>query len=65
MISLDLFKDPVVSNQTVLAFDREDIEMWLKTNRHCPCTRTYMTSAHLMPNYALKGVCDAFRAQQQ
>ena len=64
MISLDLFKDPVVSNQTVLAFDREDIEMWLKTNRHCPCTRTYMTSAHLMPNYALEGVVDAFRAQQ-
>ena len=63
-ISLELFKDPVFSTQTGLSYERELIEKWLLTNRVCPGTRKYMTSAHLMPNYALKGVCDAFRAQQ-
>ena len=61
---MELFKDPVISKQTDLSFERVDIEMWLVTNRVCPCTRTYMTSRDLMPNYALKGVFDSFRAQQ-
>jgi hypothetical protein len=64
-ISLEIFKDPVFSTQTGLSFERVDIEKWLMTNHVCPCTRAYMTSVHLMPNYTLKGVCDAFRAQQK
>ena len=35
-ISMELFKDPVISKQTDLSFEREDTEKWLQTNRVCP-----------------------------
>ena len=62
-ISMQIFKDPVVSIFGH-SFEREDIEKWLVEHHRCPMTRQYMTIAHLAPNYALAGVADAFRAHQ-
>jgi hypothetical protein len=59
-ISMQLFKDPVVSIYGH-SFERRDIEKWLLENECCPMTREHLTIAHLVPNFALAGVADAFR----
>ena len=63
-ISMDLFKDPVVSKKTGHSYDREHIDKWLLNHSFCPLTKTRMTSADLVPNYALAGVVEVFKAQQ-
>ena len=63
-ISMGLFEDPVVSKVSGHSYSRGHIEKWLLQNRCCPQTREYMTRTHLVPNYALAGVVDAFRAHQ-
>lgn len=63
-ISMALFEDPVVSKVSGHTYERKEIEKWLLQNRCCPQTRHYMTHTHLVPNYALAGVVDAFRAQK-
>jgi len=62
-LSLQLFKDPVVS-RFGHSFEREHIEKWLKNKSKCPLTNQYMTIAHLTPNRALADVVEAFRAHQ-
>jgi len=62
-LSLQLFKDPVVS-RFGHSFEREDIEKWLLLKKSCPLTNQYMTIAHLSPNRALADVVEAFRAHQ-
>jgi hypothetical protein len=62
-ISMQLFKDPVVS-KLGHSFERRDIEEWLVKHECCPMTRENMTIADLAPNFALAGVADAFRAYQ-
>jgi len=62
-LSLQLFKDPVVS-RFGHSFEREDIEKWLLLKKSCPLTKQYMTIAHLTPNRALADVLEAFRAHQ-
>jgi cell division protein FtsB len=59
-ISMQLFKDPVVSIYGH-SFERHDIEKWLLEHECCPMTREHLTIAHLTPNFALAGVADAFR----
>jgi hypothetical protein len=59
-ISMQLFTDPVVSIYGH-SFERRDIEKWLLENECCPMTREHLTIAHLVPNFALAGVADAFR----
>ena len=63
-ISMALFEDPVVSKVSGHSYSREHIEKWLLKNSHCPQTRQKMAQKHLVPNYALAGVVDAFRAHQ-
>ena len=63
-ISMQLFKDPVVSKVSGHSYERKDIEEWLLKNRFCPVTRHNMTRAHLVSNFALAGVAEAFRAYQ-
>jgi hypothetical protein len=60
---MQLFKDPVVSIYGH-SFERRDIEEWLVKHERCPMTRKPMTIAHLVPNFALAGVADAFKAHQ-
>ena len=62
--SLGLFEDPVVSKVSGHSYSREHIEKWLLRNHYCPVTRHNMACSHLVPNYALAGVVDAFRAHQ-
>ena len=63
-ISMQLFKDPVVSIYGH-SFERHDIEKWLVEHQcRCPLTNQHMTIEDLAPNYALAGVVDAFRAHQ-
>ena len=62
-ISMQLFKDPVVSIYGH-SFERRDIEKWLLEHECCPMTREHLTIAHLVPNFALAGVADAFKAHQ-
>jgi hypothetical protein len=62
-LSLQLFKDPVVS-RFGHSFEREDIEKWLLLKKSCPLTKQYMTIEDLAPNRALADVVEAFRAHQ-
>jgi hypothetical protein len=59
-ISMQLFKDPVVSIYGH-SFERRDIEEWLVEKQCCPMTRDPLTIADLTTNFALAGVADAFR----
>ena len=61
-ISRDVFKDPVISKVTGHSYEREYIEKWLVNHSYCPLTKKRMTSADLVPNYALAGVVEAFKA---
>ena len=63
-ISLGLFNDPVVSTESGHTYEREDIEKWLQGEECCPVTKWRMTPKHLVPNYTLAGVVDAFKAYQ-
>ena len=63
-ISMGLFEDPVVSKVSGHSYSREHIEKWLLKNSCCPVTRQKMAHKHLVPNWALAGVVDAFRAHQ-
>jgi hypothetical protein len=40
-------------------YEREAIEMWLRTNSRSPKTNQALASTELVPNYALKGAIDA------
>ena len=63
-ISLGLFNDPVVSTESGHTYEREDIEKWLQAEECCPVTKFRMTRKHLVSNYTLAGVVDAFKAYQ-
>jgi len=62
-ISMQLFKDPVVSIYGH-SYERRDIEEWLLEKQCCPMTREPLTIADLTTNFALAGVADAFRFHQ-
>lgn len=62
-ISMQLFKDPVVSIYGH-SFERRDIQEWLVKHERCPMTRDPLTIADLTTNFALAGVADAFRFHQ-
>ncbi len=62
-LSHELFKNPVVSRYGH-SYERGDIETWLKQNWTCPLTKKYLPRAHLVENYSLVTVADAFRAYQ-
>ena len=63
-ISMELFKDPVISKVTGHSYEREYIEKWLMTHKFCPLTKIRMTSEDLVTNWALAGVVEAFQAQK-
>jgi hypothetical protein len=62
-LSLQSMKDTVVSRYGH-SYEREDIETWLKKKSKCPITNQGLTRAHLVKNYALVSVADAFRDYQ-
>jgi hypothetical protein len=62
-ISVVQMEDPVVSIYGH-SYSRGDIEKWLTLYRRCPIRRDYMTKNHLVKNYALAVVADAFNAYQ-
>ena len=61
-ISHELLKDPVVSKVSGQSYEREYIEKCLKKKSTCPLTGLAMTHKHLVKNYTLGTVADAFRA---
>jgi hypothetical protein len=63
-ISLQLLSDPVVSKVSGQSYEREYIEKCLKKKSTCPLTGLAMTHKHLVKNYTLADVANAFRAYQ-
>ena len=63
-ISLQLLSDPVVSKVSGQSYEREYIEKCLKKKSTCPLTGMDMTRKHLVKNYTLGTVANAFRAYQ-
>ena len=61
-ISLQLLSDPVVSKVSGQSYEREYIEKCLKKKSTCPLTGLAMTHKHLVKNYTLGTVANAFRA---
>lgn len=63
-ISLEIMTDPVILAGTGQTYDRESIVAWLANNNTDPSTNTVLTEAGkaLIPNYALKSLCDSARA---
>ncbi len=62
-LSMDLFKDPVVS-KFGHSFERVYIVKWLETADYCPFINAKMTSTDLVSNYALADVVEAYKTQE-
>ena len=60
-ISEDLYEDPVLLIESGQTYDRRSIEKWLKQRNTCPLTGKELTSQQLVPNFAVKGLVDAWR----
>ena len=60
-ISEDLYEDPVLLIESGQTYDRKSIEKWLQQRNTCPLTGKELTSQQLVPNFAVKGLVDAWR----
>jgi hypothetical protein len=63
-ISHRIMKDPVILVATGQSYERKKIEMWLAKNDTCPATNVKVADKTLVPNYALKRLCDEARLSQ-
>ena len=63
-ISEELFQDPVLLVETGQTYDRESIEQWFhKGHRTCPLTGKDLQSIQIVPNYAVRGLVQAWREE--
>jgi hypothetical protein len=61
-ISEELYQDPVLLVETGQTYDRESIEHWFnKGHRTCPLTGKELHSIQIVPNYAVRGLVQAWR----
>jgi hypothetical protein len=63
-ITLKLMEDPVILEDGH-SYDRKAIERWLRTNRRSPTTNEILNSKHMISNYSLKSLIEAFVEKQQ
>jgi len=59
-ITTDLFEDPVLTIDGH-AYEKEQIEAWLKINRTSPKTNKPLTDTRLVKCYALRDICNYWR----
>jgi hypothetical protein len=60
-ISEDLFEDPVLLIESGQTYDRKSLERWFKERNTCPLTGKTLKSTQTVPNFAVKGLVDAWR----
>lgn len=61
-ISEDLYTDPVLLIETGQTYDRQSVETWFKRGHNtCPSTGKTLTSTQIVPNFAVKGLVEAWR----
>jgi hypothetical protein len=58
----EIMEDPVILAATGQTYEREAIEEWLEKNNTDPLTRKPLESKMIIPNYALKSLCDDARS---
>ena len=62
-ISEDLYTDPVLLIETGQTYDRQSVERWFNEgHKTCPSTGKVLTSTQIVPNFAVKGLVDAWRS---
>ena len=54
-LSMDLFKDPVITDNGI-TYEKEYILKWLKNKNYCPLTNNYLDKSLLTSNIALKNI---------
>ena len=61
-ITEELYEDPVLLIETGQTYDRQSIERWFKEGHNtCPSTGKTLTSKQIVPNFAVRGLVDAWR----
>eukprot|EP00210_Caulerpa_lentillifera_P008472 g8082.t1 len=64
-ITKDILKDPVLLVESGVTYDLSSINDWFsKGNSVDPITRIGITTTELVPNYALKEICNTFLLEQ-
>lgn len=62
-IGKEVMRDPVLIASDV-SYDRHHIVEWFKTHDTCPCTRQVVNKTIIIPNLALKALCEPYWAAE-
>eukprot|EP01025_Chloroclados_australasicus_P017956 TRINITY_DN19250_c0_g2_i1.p1 TRINITY_DN19250_c0_g2~~TRINITY_DN19250_c0_g2_i1.p1 ORF type:complete len:334 (-),score=24.23 TRINITY_DN19250_c0_g2_i1:313-1314(-) len=60
----ELFRDPVILISTGQTYERSEIQTWFKINHTDPLSGVEIKDTTLVPNLAIKGLCDEYLQRQ-